>query len=69
LAFIEAQAIVEQQLDIAADEFLAVVVDRMFQLHLYLLKTVAEDGFLVFAQVQSLSGGIGEEVILLDVMP
>src|SRR3712207_83972 len=55
LPLIEAQTIVEQQFYVAADELSAVLVNGMVQLLLYLGKAIAEDGFLVFRQVQGLA--------------
>lgn len=54
LPLVETHTIVEQQFDVAADEFLGVLVDGVLQLLPYLVQTILEDVFLVFAQVEGL---------------
>lgn len=66
LAFVEAQAVVQQEFDVAHDEPFAMAVGRSLHLHTYLVQAVVEDAFFRFRQVERFPGAVGEEGVVPD---
>ena len=66
LAFIEAHAVVQEQLDVACDETLAELVDGVGEFQFDFAEAVEDDFFLFIGKVECLAGGVREERVRLD---
>ena len=64
LAVVKAQAVVEQQLDVAADEFAAELVNRAVDFFLDFVDAVEINAPLAFRHVQGLVGRVLEETVI-----
>lgn len=69
LAVVETHAVVEQQLDVVADDAVRMVVGRHFELRPDNLYQVADDSELRRGKMQGLVGGVCEKRIAQDIPP
>ena len=69
LAFVEAHAVVQKQLDVACDETLAELVDGVGEFQFDFVEAVEDDSFLFIGKVECLAGGVREERVRLDFLP
>ena len=63
LAVIEAETIVQQQLDVGNDEFACMLIDSVMQFLLYHGEHSTKDFHFLSGEMQSLGAGIAEELI------
>ena len=66
LAFVEAHAVVQKQLDVACDETLAELVDGVGEFQFDFAEAVEDDSFLFIGKVKCLAGRVREERVRLD---
>ena len=66
LPVVEAGAVLQEQIEIGGDERTAVLIDGLLGFERDFIETIHDDGFLAFAQVQSLVQSVGKESVLVN---